>query len=460
MSLLTRSLRRGLAKEEETAKEPTEEARNFKKFYKLFELEIAQHQEEWLKALTNQQRVRIAAPRYSGKTTFIMHYAAWKIGNDRNTRILICSASNETATAMSAYVRKIVESQKFKSAFPDIRPSEKWSDGAWTVKRTALLKDPTCLAVGVQGSIASRRTDITIIDDPVKSSIDIATLKARRAMVTWWHEVLKPCGDTNTKHWIICTRYRQDDIHGTEFTEERHYHCVTQAAIADGKSYWPEKFPLEYLEQIREENPTAFASQFQQDPREDELTIIKTEWLKEGTAPTEFDAITIGVDLAASQKERADYTAMVAIGRETNKYWVIASDRGRWTIHETAARLFSLHEQMESRSRRRTITAVEATAMQAALIIEFRRRAAEAGSNIRIEADRPKGSKEQRLRGIAGLFEAGKVIFDKGTDTKELKAELTGFGTEAHDDLADALEKALRRAFRSTRATSNGQYHA
>jgi predicted phage terminase large subunit-like protein len=454
-SLLIKLARRKVTGRIAESTQQTEAARDFRAFYNLFNLTVEPHQEAWEAAFATEQNLRIAAPRNSGKTTFVMMQIAWRVGNNPNLRILVCSATSEIAKALTSCTKRILESEEYKEAFPRLLPSDQWANSAWTVKRDLLLKDPTCLAVGMGGSIASRRADIILVDDPIKSSLDIATLKARQEMQTWWHEVLSPTGGAEAKRWIICTRYRRDDIHATDFTPERGFHCITQQAIANGQSYWEKRFPLEYLQELKADNPTTFASQYQNEPVDEELIIIHPEWLKTGEAPPQFEAIAIGVDLAASQKERADYTAMVAVGRQSQQYWILVAERGRWTIHETAHRLFALHAKLETRTKR-IAAAVEATAMQAALVIEFKRLAIELGSSIRIEADIPKGSKEQRLRGIAGLFEAGKVTFDCTLKAKELKAELTGFGFETHDDLADALEKALRRVFKSQKPISPG----
>jgi hypothetical protein len=51
--------------------------------------------------------------------------------------------------------------------------------------------------------------------------------------------------------------------------------------------------------------------------------------------------------------------------------------------------------------------------------------------------------KRSRLALITHLIKQGKVLFPKGNKAEELIMQLTGFGIEKHDDLADAFSLLL-----------------
>lgn len=440
-------------------------------------LKPARHHQEWLTAIvTNSsstalklvagKNLRIAAPRGAAKTTWISLALAWIIGHNPGIRVILVSFSEEIALSISVAVKLIIESEQYREVFPNIFPSKRWSDGAWFIDRTAagftqILKDPTVLAVGSGGSIASRRSDLIILEDPIKSSDAIANPIIRKAMVRWWGEVLRPTMVPGARAITSCTRYRIDDIHGTTFTTENNWQVITQSAIIEHNgvesSYWAEYVSLEELLAIREENPTTFSSQYQNNPLSEENQIIKPEWIVRGAIPNQFEALALGIDLAASKKESADYTALVLIGKQGKNYYVVDAHRGRWTIYETALEIFKMHSRWNPTTRDFTIQ-IESVAYQSAFGPELKRLALAEGLSLRIDNVHPKGDKEQRLRGVTGLLETELVTFNIGQPLGALIEELLQFGVSAHDDTVDAFTLALAKLFRTRIALSGGYY--
>lgn len=451
-------------------------------------LDALTHHQEWLKAIqTNYssealnlvagKNLRIAAPRGGGKTTWAMIAIAWIIGNNPGIRIILTSYAEEIAIAISLGIKSLIESSEYRQVFPTIRASKRWADGKWWINRkaagvTAFIKDPTLLAVGMEGAIGSRRSDLIIIEDPIKSSKAIANPNVRTAMVTWWSEVINPTRVKGGRAICFCTRYRSDDIHGTTFTEAQGWQVIVQQAIViaqDGseKSYCEKLKSIEELKAQREENPQAFSSQMMNNPIAESVMIIKPEWIKSQTISSYFEAIVLGVDLAASEKESADYTAIVAVGRDrgpkgkrpggASSYQITDARRGRWSIHQIALEIFKTYNQWQGYCDR-IVVKVEEKALQVAFIREFKRLAIEMNLLIVIEGDKHQGSKEQRLRGVSGLFEAGLVTFNLDRDLSILKSELVSFNSTPHDDLADACEIALRNCYKTRKRMTGGSY--
>lgn len=440
-------------------------------------LKAAPHHQEWLNAIVTNcdstalskvagTNLRIAAPRGAAKTTWISLAIAWIIGHNPGIRVILVSFSEEIALSISVAIKLLVESDAYREVFPNILPSKRWSDGAWFIDRSAagftqILKDPTVLAVGAGGSIASRRSDLIVLEDPIKSSEAIANPIIRTAMVKWWGEVLRPTMVPGARAITSCTRYRVDDIHGTTFTAKNGWQVITQRAIIDTPSgeisYWAEYITLEELRAIREENPITFASQYQNEPLSEENQIIKPEWIIRDAVLNNFEAIAIGVDLAASKKESADYTALVICGKKGKNYFVIEMHRGRWTIYETCMKIFSLINHLSPMTKNLTVL-VESVAYQSAFMPELKRLAIESEVSLQCEDIKPKGDKEQRLRGISGLLESKLVTFNQASSLGILIEELLHFGLAAHDDCVDALVYALTKLFKSRKPLSGGSY--
>jgi predicted phage terminase large subunit-like protein len=418
------------------------------------------HHQEWLNAIQTSSsngvlkrvagdNLRISAPRGSAKTTWMIITIAWVIGHNPGIRIILVSYSIEVARAISIAIRNLTQTFRYKVVFPHIRKSKRWADGNWTIDRVhakvdALNKDPTVLAVGMRGSISGRRADLIVIEDPIRSSEAIANPAIRQAQRTWWGEVLQPTLVPGGRVLVNSTRYRIDDIHGTTFCSEKGWHVIHQRAIIvdeDGneQSYWTEYEPLERLLTLRAEDPKAFASQRQNDPIADGDRAIEPEWIIKDDVPDDFDAIAIGVDLASSKQQGADYTALVAIGRK----------RTKWTIHETVKQIIVMHELATQLSGSVEI-AIEAVQYQSSLKAELKRVAAlEYSRYLRVRNVTTRGSKEDRLRSVSGVIETGNHIFMSNTKSVDrVISELLEFGVGVHDDLADAWAIAQRALLR------------
>lgn len=411
--------------------------------------------------------LRISAPRGSAKTTIISTLLAWVIAHNPHIRIILCSYSEEIALNISVAVKNIITTDKFYNLFPTIRKSRRWRDRSWVIDRDYAgvqnpIKDPTLLAVGANGSIASRRADLIIIDDPIRSGKDIANPAIRADMVRWWSEVLHPTLVPHGRAIVLCTRYRIDDIHGTIFCEKNGWQVITQKAIilddtGNECSFWPEYMPLDFLRAKREENPVAFASQYQNVPLSEENQLISPSWILRGHLPSDFSTISIGVDLASSEKTTADYSALVVMGISSDTYYVLSCFRGRWSLSETIAQLLRLYHLYSPQCDRLNFQ-IESIAYQVAFIREFKRVVIEQGLRCRVDEVRLKGDKLSRLYGISGLFESKKVVFNESAPMTILIEELLNFGVSAHDDLVDALVYCLHKLYKVNRKLEGGAY--
>jgi predicted phage terminase large subunit-like protein len=251
---------------------------------------------------------------------------------------------------------------------------------------------------------------------------------------------------------VLSTRYRKDDIHGTTFNEENGWQVISQKAIQVGEdgqevSYWPEYVSLGELQRLREENPKAFASQYQNDPLDDAGALVQLEWINKGTGPASLDQVVLAIDLAASQREGADYTALVPVGRLANRFFTLRPKKGRWTLDETIREIFTMAESLGERAKR-VLIICEAVAYQSAFVTELKRRSQVEDIWAVIEpipskSFSPRGNKEERLFGATGVLEAGAMVFEPGTE--ELIEQLLNFGFMEHDDLADAWVYATLR---------------
>lgn len=155
---------------------------------------------------------------------------------------------------------------------------------------------------------------------------------------------------------------------------------------------------------------------------------VKREWLKYGTPPENL-TLAIGVDLAISLKENADYTAIVVGGFDVHGFfWVVDVHRARVTFHEAIRLIASMAEKYKV-----SVIGVESVAYQEAVAQELLRLTKFAVKSIKVSKD-----KMTRFQPVEARYEQGMVKHAKGLP-REFEQELLGFPLAEHADMIDAL---------------------
>jgi phage terminase large subunit-like protein len=447
----------------------------------------AAHHHQWIKALvTNQDsaclkkiagwNLEILAPRGSAKSTIVALLIAWVIGHNPNTPIIYVSYSESVALSRSRIIKRIIEGDRYREIFPNILPGKRWADTDWEIdkqhaKVTDLDYDYTFYATGILGSITSRRSGLILYDDMIKSSDQIANPEQREKIIQNIAEVLRPTLIPGGREIDIGTRFRPDDVHATEFTSERGWEVITQSAIIEDSqgqehSYWPERFPLEELQWMREDKPAVFSFQYQNVIIRLTDTSIDPNWIIKGQVPAKFDQIVVGADLSSTQNEKSDYTVFILGGKVwgDDKYYVIDVRRGRWTGNISKLNVLldmlvewglidkeegdpDLNESHRYYSGDRTVYfAAESVAYQSSLQGDFKEYVIgkHRVENIVYRKPKVQGDKLSRLRGVSGLFENELVVFNQEVQFGRVIKELTNFGSMDHEDCADAMVYMLR----------------
>lgn len=128
------------------------------------------------------RRLMLILPPGSAKSTYSsMEFPPWYLG--RNPGKLIIGASNvaDLAVRFGRKARNIVGSKEFKAVFEDSLSSDAAASDDWETVRGSEYK-----AVGVGGTIAGRRGDLGLIDDPVKSKEAAESERERNKMWDWY----------------------------------------------------------------------------------------------------------------------------------------------------------------------------------------------------------------------------------------------------------------------------------
>ena len=441
----------------------------------------AKHHLEWHRHfITNEDsscllkiagtNVDLLAPRGSAKSTVLGLLTAWAIGvhttAGKPLQILYLSYTVDIARSKSATIKRIIESKRYQQVFPKVKllknvtSNEYWSiDHKFAGIDTTGEEQFTLCAAGLKGSVTSKRSHLVMIDDAIKSSSDIGNPDVRKQMEDNWNAVIAPTMFEGGRAICLGTRFRHDDIHATTFNENNNWNQVVLSAIHNDPetgemvSYWPEFWSLDYLLEKKRQAPIAFSFQYMnQIIRQHELSLAP-ELIVKAEIATEFDTLGVGIDLSAGIKEKNDYTVMVLGGRIDDRIHII--DYRRIRVMGNLEKLDALKElladwnilqQDEKGLYYPTMSSCdiwsEAVQYQASLEADFKRVCLNQESLWNMVWHPVKGFRSDKLarfRGVIGLFEERKVIFNRYRNFTAMFEELTNFGVSSHDDCVDAL---------------------
>ena len=281
----------------------------------------AEHHKDWHRQLVTNQNssclskiagpnIDLLGPRGSAKSTVLGLFTAWAIGihtaEKKPLQILYLSYTVDIARSKSATIKRIIESKKYQEVFPTVKllknvtSNEYWSiDHKFAGIDTTGEEQFTLCAAGLKGSVTSKRSQLVIIDDPVKSAADIGNPDIRKMMQDNWNAVIAPTMFEGGRAICLGTRFRHDDIHATTFCPNNNWTQIVSSAILNNEetgeeeSYWPEMWSLDYLKEKKRQAPIAFSFQYMnQIVRQNELSLAP-ELLVKAEIATEFDCLGV-----------------------------------------------------------------------------------------------------------------------------------------------------------------------
>ena len=228
----------------------------------------AEHHKDWHRQLVTNENsscllkiagpnIDLLGPRGSAKSTVLGLFTAWAIGihtaAKKPLQILYLSYTVDIARSKSATIKRIIESKKYQDVFPTVKllknvtSNEYWSiDHKFAGIDTTGEEQFTLCAAGLKGSVTSKRSQLVIIDDPVKSAADIGNPDIRKMMQDNWNAVIAPTMFEGGRAICLGTRFRHDDIHATTFCPNNNWTQIVLSAILNNpetgeeESYWPD----------------------------------------------------------------------------------------------------------------------------------------------------------------------------------------------------------------------------
>lgn len=458
---------------------------SFAYFCELMGKPAAKHMKEWHNAFltgeSNEHLLDVAgpntcllSPRGSAKSTVIGMLVAWLIGRHAEKkkllRTLYVSYNVDVARNKSAAIKNLICNKEYQEIFPTVRLSKhRTSDELWSIDFEFAEIDIrgedafTVACAGLKGTITSKRSSLIIVDDAIKSAAAIANPDIRREMEANWNNVIVPTMFQGARAIALGTRFHFDDLFTTTFCEKRGWKVITQGALSyddsgNPKSYWPKMWSIKYLLKLQAEDRTSFSYQYLNRPIKTTELGISPELFVKGEVPDDYDIVGVGIDLSAGMSERNDWTVFTLAGRVGDKVYIIDYKRMRsmGNIEKVEALCellveWNLLRMNDDGQFFRTDSPVviwpEVVAYQKSFEGDLKRMLFNEWQLYNLSISPVKGfrgDKLARLRGIIGLFQGKKIIFNKYRDFSCMTDEVINFGHASHDDCADSLNMVVQ----------------
>lgn len=388
-------------------------------------------------------------------TIFTYSYPIWAIlGCQQKKMIVIVSQTRDKARNFLADIKRAFENNELLRM--DLGPFKALED-QWGAYALVIPKyGAKIAAISIDQSVRSlkfdsHRPDIVIMDD-LEDQTSVKTKEGRDNLMNWITGDVVPAGDSaTTRYFLIGSLLHEDGIimrlkqaidKGDVTGVFKAYPFFDEAGVP----LWKDKFRTDAeVEQLRKTIPSesAWMREFLLQIVPDEDQIIKPEWIKDHKglpdireSENHFRYAIIVADLAISMNAKADKTAIITAyvygwGQDMKIYLYPNPINRRMEFPDQVAMLKTLSDT--TIPGRRTKILVEQVGYQSALIQQL------ASEGYPVEGAKVYGQdKAARLSIVSPQVMNGTVLFAR-SGNEELKQQLTGFGVEKHDDLADAF---------------------
>ncbi len=405
----------------------------------------------------NLRMAVLVAFRGSAKSTIMtLSYPIWAvIGTQKKKFILIVSQTQAQARLHLSNIKKELETNELLKK--DIGPFEECSD-EWGANSIVISKyDARITAVSTEQSIrgirhGAHRPDLIICDD-IEDLQSVKTQEGRNRTFNWFNGEIIPVGDKNTKIIMVGNLLHEDCLIlklKQSIEEKKLLGDFYAFPLVNNNDdiVWPGKYStMDDIEMLKKTtaSETAFLREYMLKIVSDASRVIHPEWIHyyddlPSDKRDDYQYTATGIDLAISQKESADYTAMVSVmvfgyAEELEVYVLPNPVNERLSFPETVERAKKLSKTLGYGQP--TELYIEDVGYQQSLIQHLK--------NINFPAEGVKitgQDKRSRLSLISHLIQQGKVRFPRN-GVEMLIQQLIGFGLESHDDLSDALSLLL-----------------
>ncbi len=248
---------------------------------------------DWMLEAAKGRNLVLKAPKdFAKSTVFSFCFPIWIICHYPDVRLILASDTHSQAVRRTRSIKNELQGnpkliRDFGSFVPRRGEGLLWSDEEFTVnqRRNRSLPDATMRALGMGDAIEGARVDGIICDD-VCSLENQGTSDRRQKVKTWFFSPLLGCREKWTPVWAVGTRKHYGDLY-SDLEDNPQYYCPTEWEEADYidedgvlRSRWPELWPDWRLQNLLDENRTAYHRDKRNKPMAPEDSPFPEIWLQ------------------------------------------------------------------------------------------------------------------------------------------------------------------------------------
>lgn len=394
--------------------------------------------------------IEIIGFRGSAKTTFTtLSYVLFRALNNKSKFIVIVNDTTEQVKGNLHNIKTEIENNKIiKYLYPNVHIGKTWSDFNLLLTNGVRIIGRS-RGMNIRG-IRHRqyRPDLFIVDDP-ENLQQVKTKENRDNTYNWFTaEVVPAVRETDSKLIVIGNLLHNDGFMA-RLAKNPLFKVIRIPLINEhGEVAWKAKYPDKKSldDQRKKVGETAWAREYLlKIIAEDDQVIKETDIQKypnelltkrDDRGELTFKILDAGVggDLAISEKQTADYTALVSGYRvqfSTDKRHILILPnpiKRRMDYHTTQQVAMNVADVMPHGTK----FYIEDVGYQRAALQGLSRK------GVAVYPMRPVTDKRARLETVAPFIKDGTVLFPE-QGCEDLIQSLINFGIEEHDDDVDAL---------------------
>ncbi len=415
---------------------------------------------------SDKESLFVVAFRGSGKSTIVTAaYPIWAILGKQEKKfvVIFCQTQAQAKQHMMNLRRELEDNELLKKDLGPFREnSDEWGAQSIVFSNT----DARITVASVDQSIRGirhyqYRPDLIICDD-VEDINSTKTRDSRNKTYQWLKSEVIPAGDRNTRLIMVGNLLHEDSLL-MRLKEEKEKDIIDGNFLyfplidKSGDCLWSGKYPTQN-DVNKERKNVGNEITWQQEyllnivPSEDQ--VIYRGWIKyyDDKPPNQRTEsgrlksvyVCIGMDLAISKKDTADYTAIVPImvvgDFPDNTLYVLPNIiNKRINFPETIDICKTMYKSYFNVAEMQNIVfIIENVGYQEALPQQLKNEGI-----YKIRSISPgNNDKRTRLNLTAPMIQSGKILFPR-KGAEELIDQIVNFGVEKHDDLADAFSNVI-----------------
>lgn len=375
----------------------------------------------------NDRLMIFMPPRHGKSELASKRFPAWCLGRNPKRQIIAASYNSDLANDFGRNVRNIVAEPEFRQVFPDVA----LAPDSQAANRMNTNHGGAYVAAGVGTAVTGRGAHIALIDDPFKDREEADSERRRELVWDWYRSTLYTRLMPGGAIVLIQTRWHEDDLAGRILEQEADQWKVLELpAISDaGEALWPDWYPIEALERIKNTvGPREWSALYQQRPQPDEGTFFKREWFEPWANPLP-NLRYYGTSDYAVTDGGGDYTV--------HRIWGIGPSGDVYRVagyREQATSDKWIEAKLDLIAKYKPLCWFgEGGVIQKAIEPMLRRRMRERGVYCRLEWLPSVADKPTRARSFQAMAATGRVHFEPNADLSEFLV----FPAGKHDDEVD-----------------------